>query len=202
MLKLRYLASSALLLTLVLTGIACGGGGGSSNSGGGGNPGLTASFTGNSNPAANQVALGNGSAAGDTVTIPILIGPINDFFGAAFTLTYDSTRLTFMPGMVDTSATILDDDGTSVDIRASVNPNDANELFVVATRVQGSSTYVGGTDTAVVAELLKITFQATGSIANSAATISGEEARTCNDVAQNCPVDGGVTFLAGSFSAN
>ncbi len=196
-----YTMSAIALLTLLsVFGAACGGGGGG---GGGGTPppgGLSAAFApAIANPGANTVSMGAATANMDMVTIPILVTDLNDFFGAAFTINFDSTRFSFVG--FDGSNTFIEEAGVTTDV--DVQAVSAGQLAAFATRFNGAGgTYEGGMDAVGSEELLTITLRATQAVSNSPITITNNNVETCNDGTQTCGTFAGVTWGAGSLSAN
>jgi len=190
---LATLFLAALVFTLPL---ACGGGGGGSPT----PPGLNVTWTpANASPGANTVSMGPGTVSGANFSVPIRVTGINDFFGAAFRVNYDSTSATFQG--FSASGSFIEEAGVTILISAV--DGSAGEVLVNATRQQGAgNTYVPGVDPVGDDLLITLNFlatQATG--AANGLTFSNTEVQTCNDGNRTCSPLAGVNFSGGSMTA-
>lgn len=195
----------SLLAGLSLFGTACGGGGGSAppvvNP-----PAMGVMFTpAIATPGANTVSLGNAVAAGTNITVDVQITDTDDFFGTTFTLAFNPAQVSFVSAT--TSASVIEEAGVTTQIDA-VPGASAGTVVITATRFNAAGNYVGGVDVTGTSRVLSLTFNVPNPVANSALTISGFEASTCNDTTQTCcnvltdNCSAGFTSGAGSLTAN
>jgi hypothetical protein len=86
-------------LAFVALATACGGGGGSADGGtiGGSQTLIAASFTPEQpNPGSGSVAMAEGTKNADLVTVQVAVVGVNGVYGAAFEVTYDSTKADYV----------------------------------------------------------------------------------------------------------
>lgn len=155
--KTPWAAAAMVLATLVLT--ACGGGGG--GNGGGGNGGMMPGggeidFQAPA-PPATSVSLQEGAVAGTEFEILVQVRDVNDFFGAAFRVTYDPDSVDFVTAT--SASSFLPATGVTTQITAeTLSPG---TLAVVATRVQNQAGTVPGVDVVGTRTLIRLVFEAT-----------------------------------------
>jgi hypothetical protein len=184
--------------TLLLGSLSCGGGGGDPVT----PPGLNVTWTpANPTPAAMTISMGAGSSSGANFTFPVQVTGIDDFFGAAFRVNFDSTNAAFAG--YSAAGSVIDDGGATVLINASLEA--AGEVFVTATRQQGAGgVYVPGVDIAGTSTLITLNFRATQATQQpNSFTFTNREVQTCNDGTETCdPVaDASLTWSGGSMQA-
>lgn len=141
------LGTLALMLALVAAP-ACGGGGGEDPGPGGSPTPVAASFVPDQpSPAANTVAMAEGSTANDVVTVNVTLTATNGVYGTAFELVYDSTHTSyvgFAPG------TALEQGGITPLYQITAKPSATPPRVVVGVSRTGSTgTNVMGTKTVV-----------------------------------------------------
>ena len=146
----------AALAALVLTALpSCGGGG--NDSGGTSNP--TATFTPDTpTPGNATVAMLAGTSNGAAVNVRITVTGVDDFFGAAFRVTYDTSAL-FFNGM-DDSGSLLRQGGVS-DNNLFFEANQSTvvgEVVITATRLNPATT--GVVDVGATSDLVVLNFSA------------------------------------------
>src|SRR5262245_33156478 len=125
---------AAALAAVVLTALPSCGGGSDDSGGGVTNP--TATFTPDTpTPGNATVAMLAGSSSGAAVSVRITVTGVDDFLGAAFRVTYDTSAL-FFNGM-DDSGSLLRQGGVpdgALFFEAN-NSNVAGEVIITATRL-------------------------------------------------------------------
>lgn len=88
--------STVCLLALMTVSTACGGADGDA-SGGVTTPPLLAAFVADDpSPGSNTVAMAEGSKSGDSVTVAVNASQATGLYAAAFEVTFDSTKLTYL----------------------------------------------------------------------------------------------------------
>lgn len=198
------ISRAALLVAALLVGAlasSCGGGGR-----GGGNPmtGLTPAFSGaaNSGPGLSMSA---GTVASDTFQVKINVIDIDDFFGAAFFVTFDPAIATFTPGASNPSGAVSFILGAGVTTRFEAVEVSPGVLDINAERVgaQFAGVDANGTQT-----LVTLTFKAIDeTAAPSAIGFAPNVAATPREV-QVCPSagacsavnDAGLGYTGGSLT--
>ena len=186
-------------LTLgVLCAVAIGCGGGSDNDGGTIPPTLSATFTpASSTPAANTLSLQAGNRSADIVQIRVAATDIADFFGGAFTISFDSTKARFVS--MDTAGSFLRDGGISNDSLVFLEDHltTAGKVVVTATRKQN----VGGTQPGVnvtgTRNLLVFSFRAIAATAGTSFSLDAPR-----EVINPADVPIVVTWSGGTLTAN
>ncbi len=182
--------------------LACGGGGG------GFVPpaGLNVTFTpDNAAPGAMTISMGRPAVIGESFQIPVIVTGIDNFFGAAFHVNFDSTTARFL-GYVSELDTeyFIEEVGVTVQINAV--SGGAGVVLVTATRQQGAGgVYVSGvTPAAPDNVLIVLNFRATGTTAGNTFTFSNQEVNACNDATETCPVvnPAALTWSGGTMVAN
>lgn len=87
--------TTGCFLGLLALATACGGGG--DGSGGVTTPPLLASFTADEpSPGADTVAMAEGSKSGDSVTVSVNASQVTNVYAAAFEVTFDSSKLSYV----------------------------------------------------------------------------------------------------------
>jgi hypothetical protein len=193
--------SVALALTLGMLMPACGGGGGSDDGGNGGTNPLTARFTpANSNPGPNTLNM-TASTSGANFTVRVNVTGINDFFGAAFDLTYNPSDVNFVSAA--TANSVLITQGGGVQTQFNVDESTPGVVSVSATRVG----QVAGIDIAGTSELISLNFKATDTTGNNPFTFGTAAER----LVETCPAppaacsdvpDGSLTWSGGTMTAS
>ncbi len=174
----RILAAVVLAASFALAP-SCGGGG----DGIGGI--LLALFTASQpSPGANTVSMQRGTSSNNVFEVEIMATDVNDFFGAAFTVSYPS-QVTFESW--DHSASFLRDGGlTDADLALALK-NNPGELVIGIARKQNQPGTVPGVNVSATRELLSLTFRATAAIAAPGADISFTGNLEVRDSAQPAP---------------
>jgi Cohesin domain len=142
-------ATMMLLLVAVLVAApACGGGGGGSTSTGGSPSPLAASFVPDQGaPAANTVALEQGSKANDVVTVNVTLTNTNGVFGLAFEIPFDAIHAVYLGY---TAGTALEQGSNTPIYNVTTNVNGSSGRVIVGVaRTGGTKTNVAGTATVV-----------------------------------------------------
>jgi hypothetical protein len=198
--KTSWLATFSVLLLVSAMSVACGGGGGDPSPPI--NGGLAATWTpAEPNPGAMTISLGSGGTSGANFTVPVQVTGIDDFFGAAFRVRFNSATVDFVS--FSSAGTVIDAGGATLLITAVEQV--PGEVWVNATRQQGAGgAYVPGVDVGTTSMLITLNFRATGVVAANTFTFINREVQTCNDAAQTCaPVpDGNLTWSGGTLRAS
>jgi hypothetical protein len=199
----RFLPRLATALALVAgyaLSTACGGGGGGGGNGGGG---LQAVFTaGNPTPGANTLSMPSMASANDVFAVQVQVTGINDFFGATFRVTFNTTHAQFL-GFSETGSVLL---GAGIDtlFLAEASAGDPSTLLIYATR-QGSN--VAGVDVTTSQLLITLNFRALQAVAGSGiafAPAAPREVVACPTAGQACNTlaDATLTWSGGTLTAN
>lgn len=148
---------AAALAAVVVTALPSCGGGGDDSGGGVTNP--VATFIPDTpNPGNATIAMLAGSSNGAAVNVRITVTGVDDFLGAAFRVTYDTTALLFT-GM-DDSGSLLRQGGvadTALFFEANFS-SVAGEVIVTATRLNPATT--GVVDVGATSDLVVLNFSA------------------------------------------
>jgi hypothetical protein len=190
---------SCISLTLALGMLmpACGGGG--SDSGGGMTNPLTARFTSDApDPLVADTISMAGTTAGANVAIEVQVTSINDFFGAGFRVTYDSSVFNFTG--FDATGSLIDDYAGGTDIDADeISPG---TIAVVAT-IQDAS-QPAGIDVAGTRKLITLNFQATTTTGDTPIDFADpSDVQLCPTQGQACnEVSGSLDWYGGSIRAS
>jgi hypothetical protein len=143
--------STACLLALLAVTTACGGGGGGDSSGGVTTPPLLAAFVADEpSPGSNTVAMAEGSKSGDSVTVAVNASQTTGLYAAAFEVTFDSTKLTY----VGHSAGTVFEQGSHTPTYQVGNPS-AGRVVAGVSR-NGS---VGTVNVSTPAPMIRLTFR-------------------------------------------
>lgn len=152
----------SVLVIVLVAGAACGGSSGDPVPGpGGGSSNLVAGFTPDQpSPGADTVALHEGASTDDIVTVRVAVTDVGGIFGAAFDLTYDPGRASFVNW---TSGTLLEQGGHTPSYQ--VDGRTPGQVVVGASR-QGSAPAVDAVGTVPLIELrFRVTQAGTSQIA-------------------------------------
>ena len=192
--NLRLLATVALCAAL-LTSSACGG---STN-----DPATTATaavFTPFADPpAAGSITMQAGTAAGLAFQIRVTVTGVQHVFGAAFHVTFNSAVVRF--DSADFSNSVLKGSGISTQFSATPVLGHANEIAVVATRLQNGAGTVPGVDI-TQGDLVVLNFHAINGTSGTAISF-GTPREACDPTARTCgPVTPVPTWIGGTLSAN
>lgn len=196
--KTDWLVAVSMLLLAGVLPLACGGGGGEPIA----PPGINATWT-SANPAPGVMTINMGAAAtsGSSFSFPVQVTGINDFFGAAFRVSFDSSNAAFAG--YSAAGSVIDDGTATVLINASLGA--PGEVLINATRQQGAGgTYVSGVDIAGTATLITLNFRATLATQQpNIFTFTNREVQTCDDGTETCSVvpDANLTWSGGSMQA-
>ncbi len=150
---------SPLLALAALAGLAlvsCGSGGGNVPMMGGA---VSPTFTENPPMGLNLITMSAGLVSGDVFQIVIRVPDIDDFYGTAFNVQWDSAATQFLSFEGSLSPNVLQANAPNILINAGVDPNLARTVTVIATLtdfVQGLDTSTQATDVVIT-----LTFQAT-----------------------------------------
>ena len=150
---------SPLLALAALAGLAlvsCGSGGGNVPMMGGA---VSPTFTENPPMELNLITMSAGLVSGDMFQIVIRVPDIDDFYGTAFNVQWDSPTAQFLSFEGSLSPNVLQAYFPNILINAAVDPNVPRTVIVSATTtafVQGLDTSGQGSDV-----LITLTFQAT-----------------------------------------
>ena len=148
--------TTLLVLACCALGLGCPAGGGGAGTGmmpGG----IQAVFTpDNAAPGAMTVSMAAGGSTGASFDVVVNVTVIDDFFGAAFHVIFDSSRVSF--DGFDATGTFIEEIGVTLDINAVIDVGDPNRLLVNATR-RGQ---VAGVDAVGSQLLITLSFTATG----------------------------------------
>jgi hypothetical protein len=193
-------ASIVLLAVICTLPLACGGGGGNRLPA----EGLTVTFQpANPAPGAMTISMGTALISGAGFQIPIVVTEIDDFFGAAFRVNFDSTTADFA-GF--SAANSFIDTGGAVVVLINAAVGAPGQVLVNATRQQGAGgAYVPGvTPAAPDNVLLWLNFRASTETAANAFTFSNQEVNSCDDGTQTCPIVNPLTLTwsGGTMAAN
>jgi len=195
--KTSWLAALTVLMLVGVLPLACGGGGGDEIA----PPGLNVTWTpANASPAAMTINMGAANTSAANFTVPVQVTGINDFFGAAFRVNFDSATAAFAG--YSATGSVIDDGTATVLINAALGA--PGEVLVNATRQQGAGgAYVSGVDIAGTSTLITLSFRATQVTQSNVFTFSNREVQTCNDGTQTCSAvpDANLTWSGGSMSA-
>jgi hypothetical protein len=195
--RTRSIASFLVLLLAGAMSVACGGGGGDNVP----QPGLSATWVpANQNPGAMTISMGAGSASGTNFTVPVQVTGIDNFFGAAFRVTYDPGSAIYTG--FSQSGSVIEETGVTVLISATAGA--AGEVLVNATRQQDlGGGHVPGVDVTTTSTLITLNFRATVATSGNTFGFSNQEVNTCEDPpGDTCSVIGGVTWSGGTMRAN
>jgi hypothetical protein len=110
------------------------------------------------NPGSNSISLQAGGVNGDEFTVLVRATNINDFFGTAFRMTFNGATADFV-GSDETGSVLL---GGGIDTEFTVAEVSANEIAVVATRLQDDQGTVPGVNVSGTQTIIALTFEATG----------------------------------------
>jgi hypothetical protein len=141
---MRHLAIG-VFLAIVAAATACGGGGGGGSSdggtaGGGSQSPVSASFTPDEPaPGNNTVAMAESSRVGDLVTIRVNVVGVNGVYGAAFDVTFDSSKLDYVGW---SAGTLLEQGGNAPNY--SVVLSQAGQLVIGASRTGNTGVNASG----------------------------------------------------------
>jgi len=195
---------TAVSLTILAAAMsmACGGGGGGGNA-----PppmvGFAASFTPSEpNPPSSSITMASGGSSGSMFRIDIMVKDINNFFGAAFPVTFDTATATFVS--LDSSGSFIDQGGAVLDFRAIPSSTDPGTLLVTATR-QGAG--LSGVSAFGSRKLITLVFDARSATVGNTfrfdPTVAERKATTCV-VGQMCVevTEPPLTWHGGTMTAN
>lgn len=175
--RIQRLVCLSVVLVLGALMPACGGGG-SDNGGGGNNMGpLVATFTPAASPGTISMA---GSTSGATFSIQVQVTNVNDFAGAGFHVTFDSTSAQFVG--FSSAGTVLTGFTTIFDAVLE-GPGDVKAYGYYADASQPAGVDVAGTAT-----LMTLNFMATASTSNNSFAFGTSAGR----VVKICPTQGGA----------
>lgn len=184
---------------LALLALSCGGGGGGGGNGGG-TPGFAPTFTAsNPNPAGTSITMAPGAQTGDTFEINIRVTGIQDFYGAAFVVTFDPASADFL-NHSQTGSFIVPGAGTS--IQFTTQPQAGGRVEVVASRRDES---LGGVDAGATPQLLiTLRFQATAETAGNGFAFgpaADREVQVCPTGGAQCSIvnDATITWSGGTL---
>lgn len=199
--KTSWLASAAALLLLAVLPLACGGGGGTSTAPPA-PPGLAASWTPDTpNPGNTTINMGTAGVSSANFSVPVQVTGIDNFFGAAFTVTFNPASAEFVS--FSGAGSVIDDGNATVLINATTGA--AGEVLVNVTRQQGSqgSPHVPGVDVGATSLLITLNFRATVASGGNPFVFAATEVQTCADPpGDTCSILGGVSFSGGTMTAN
>src|SRR5262245_32992002 len=197
----QRLAVAALIALAVTALPSCGGG---SDGGGGGTTTPTATFTAeNPSPGTSTIAMLPGASAGAAFNVRITVTGVNDFFGAAFRVTYDPVALLFN-GM-DDSGSLLRQGGTA-NVFFQANQNAVpGQIIITATRLDPSDPNGGTVDVGPTADLVVLNFSARRAIAAGdaggvLAFDAAKDVQVCG-TPTTCASAAGLTWSAGAATA-
>jgi len=185
-----------ILAMLALVAFGCGGG----NDSGGGtiSSGLTADFVASdSTPDPQSITMQQALESGSVFHVAIRVTDVQDFFGAAFHVTYDTTKVHF--DLLDSSTSFLRDGG--------IDPNDldftylaqSGNIAITATRKQNQTGTVTGIDVpATGRDLLVLDFHAVATTLSASSGISFADPREVCDSTQPVCTPITVTWAGGS----
>ena len=162
----RSAATAGFVTAFVaLAAVAVGCGGGSSNTT---TSGPAAVFTPDTPaPAAGTIALLAGSSSGASVNIRVTVTDVPSFFGAAFTITYDTTALQFN-GMTNTASLLRGGVVTDANlVFLEDHATHPGEVLITATRVD--PTVAPPINVTTTSDLVVLNFTARKTIAAAAA---------------------------------
>lgn len=163
----RSAATAGFVTAFVaLAAVAVGCGGGSSNTTTSGGP--AATFTPDTPaPGAGTIALLAGSKSGASVNVRVTVTGVPSFFGAAFTITYDTTALQFN-AMTNTTSLLRGGDVTDANlVFLEDHATHPGEVLITATRVD--PTVALPIDVTTTSDLVVLNFTARKTIAAAAA---------------------------------
>jgi hypothetical protein len=184
---MRILGIGALLAVLAVA-TSCGGGGGSSDGGtvGGSQNNVVAAFTADEpSPPSSSVALAQGTATGNLVTVRVNVVGVNGVYGGAFDLTFDAAKVDYVSY---SAGTLLEQGGNTPNY--SVGVAQSGRLVVGASRT--GSTAVNASGQAIVQVTFRVKQTGTSAVAIENMQLYG------NQVPPQ-PI-GGISWFAGSLS--
>jgi cohesin domain-containing protein len=176
------------LVAVLVAATACGGGGGSSDGGtvNGNQSTVVATFQADEpSPPANSVALAQGSASGNLVTVRVNVWGVNGVYGGAFDLTYDSSKFDYVSY---SAGTLLEQGGNTPNY--SVGVPQAGRVVVGASRTGSTSANASGQ------AIIQVTFRA--KVAGSA-PVTIENMQLYNSQNPPQPI-GGISWFAGTLT--
>lgn len=189
-----------ILAMLALIGFGCGGGsdGGTTIS-----TGLTATFVASdTTPDPQSITMQPSFQSGAVFHVVIRVTDVQDFFGAAFHVTYDTTKVRF--DLLDSSTSFLRDGG--IDPVNNLNFTflaQSGNIAITATRVQDSSGTITGVDVpATGRDLLILEFHALAVTGSASSGISFADPREVCDSTQPVCTPITVTWSGGSVLVN
>jgi hypothetical protein len=123
-----------LLAWVALVGCPAGGGGDSRFPDGGMLPDdLSVSFTAdNPNPRAATISMADGTTDGNAFDVRVLVTGIDDFFGAAFRVTFDPAVVVYVG--FSSRDSFIEDAGVTPDFRAELDSGNPGVILINATR--------------------------------------------------------------------
>jgi|KBSSwiStaDraftv2_1062776.scaffolds.fasta_scaffold04178_10 hypothetical protein len=197
----QRLAVAALVALAVTALPSCGGGG---DGGGGGTNAPTATFTpDNPSPGTSTIAMLAGASAGAAVNVRITVTGVNDFFGAAFRVTYDPVALLFN-GMDDSGSLLRQGGVTNANLVFQANQTAVpGQIIITATRLD--PTTAGTVDVGPTADLVVLNFSARRAIAagDAGGVLDFDASRDVQVCATplTCASAGGLTWSGGAVTA-
>lgn len=178
----------------IVVALSCGGGSsdGGTTDGGGGSTSLVGSFSASqANPGDNSVAMAEGSGTnGNLVVVEVNVTGTSNLFGAAFDVTYDSSRATFVnwsPG------TVLESGGQSVSYQVS-----ATQPGLVVIGISRTGSQAGGVDVTAAQPAIRLTFRVTQA-GNSTLGFGNASLQDAQSPPQDIP---GLSWYGGTLVAN
>jgi hypothetical protein len=161
--------------------------------------GIVASFAADApSPAANSVTLQPGGATGALFNVRVSAREIDDLFGAAFWISFDTTNVAYRT--CDDSTSLLRDGGEQllVDVNSTSSPGNVK---VGISRIQNADGTVKGVNVTDSRDLIVLTFVARAAVtATPIAFVDGHELAT-NSGAPPGNVVAGVTWAGGTLTA-
>lgn len=157
-------------------------------------------------PGPGTVSMQAGPTSNDVFEVKIMVTGVNDFFGAAFRVTYPSASVRFLSA--DTGDSFLceapvdcsDPAQAEFIVDAASHPG---QVVVSATRLQNEAGTVPGVDVSGSQELLSLTFQATREIASPGQPMGFADPLEVRDSAQPPPGNEiSVTWAGGTITAS
>jgi hypothetical protein len=187
--------TAVILAMLALIGVGCGGG----DDGGGGviTTQLTATFAAtDSSPDPQSITMQPAGGSAAVFNVAIRVTDVNDFFGAAFHVTFDTTKVRF--DLLDSSTSFLRDGGIDpADLNFTYLTQSGN-IAITATRMQNASGTVTGVDVPPTGrDLLILHFHAIATTTASSPISFADPREVCDSSQPVCtPIT--VTWSGGS----
>jgi hypothetical protein len=163
---------------------------------------LTATFVpSDATPDPQSVTLQPAGESGAVFSVVVRVTDVADFFGAAFHVTFDTSKVRFTT--LDTTTSFLRDGGIDPANLNFTFVNQTGELVLTATRVQDPGGTIPGIDVpASGRDLLRLNFIAVAATGSTSSGISFADPRQVCDSTQPVCVPIAVTWSGGSVLAN